>query len=259
MVMVVSGGLLDVLDDLSARADHRTDHILRDGDLYDARYAGLVVGARLGDALGEFAEDVHAALAGLLQRGGQHLVGESVHLDVHLRGGDAVLGARHLEVHVAQVVFIAQNVRQHGPLAGLGVGDQTHGDARHGFLDLHAGVHQRQGSGADRRHRRRAVRLKDVRHDAHGVGVLVAQRDHRLQGAPCQVAVADLAAATDRVRPWPRPSRKAGSYSGARTARCPARALRPLTFSSSFVPSVTVVSDWVSPRVKIAEPWAAGR
>ena len=99
-----------------------------------------------------------------------------------------------LEVHVAQVVLIAQDVRQHGPFAGFGIGDQPHGDTRHGFAELHAGVHQREGSGADRGHRRRAVRLEDVRHDAHGVGVVLAQRNHRLQGAPCQVAVADFAA-----------------------------------------------------------------
>ena len=189
------GGLLDVLDHLSARADNRTDHILRNDDLYDARYAGLVVLTRLGDALGDLAEDVHAAFAGLLQRGGQHLVGESVDLDIHLRGGDTVGGARHLEIHVAQVVLIAQNIRQHGPPAACGIRDQTHGDTRYGFLDLHAGVHQREGSGADRRHRRRAVRLEDVRYDAHGVGVLLAQRNHRFQGTPCQVSVADLAAA----------------------------------------------------------------
>ena len=111
--------LLDVLNHLAAGADHGADHVLRNGDLNDARHERLVVGARLGDALGEFAEDVQASLTGLLQRGGQHFVRKAVHLDVHLGGGDAVLGARHLEVHVAQVVLIAQNVRQYGPFAAL--------------------------------------------------------------------------------------------------------------------------------------------
>ena len=94
--------LLDVLDHLAAGADHGADHVLRNGDLHDARHERLVVGARFGDALGEFAEDVQASLAGLLQRGGQHFVRKAVDLDVHLGGGDAVLGARHLEVHVAR-------------------------------------------------------------------------------------------------------------------------------------------------------------
>ena len=35
-------------------------------------------------------------------------------LDVHLQRGDAFLGAGNLEIHVAEMIFIAQNVRQHG-------------------------------------------------------------------------------------------------------------------------------------------------
>ena len=91
-------------------------------------------------------------LARLLQRGGQHLVGEAVDLDIHLRGGDTVAGTRHLEVHVAQMILVAQDVRQHGPLAALGIRDQTHGDARHGLAQFHAGVHEGQRTGANGGH-----------------------------------------------------------------------------------------------------------
>ena len=69
------------------------------------------------------AQDVQAAFAGLGQRLHDFL-GDALDLDVHLQGRDAVLGARDLEVHVAQVIFIAQDVGQHGELAA--VQDQTH-------------------------------------------------------------------------------------------------------------------------------------
>ena len=52
------------------------------------------------------------ALARLRQRLFQDLVGQAVDLDVHLQGGDAMLGAGHLEVHVAQVIFQALDVAQ---------------------------------------------------------------------------------------------------------------------------------------------------
>ena len=151
------GCLLDVLDHLSAGADYRADHILRDGDLYDTRHAGFVVRPRFGDALGDLSEDVHTSLSSLLECRSEDFVGESVDLDVHLRGGDTVLGTGHLEVHVTEVVLISEDVGEHGPLAGCGVGDQSHGDTRDGFLDLHAGIHQGEGSGADGGHRRGAV------------------------------------------------------------------------------------------------------
>ena len=54
-------------------------------------------------------------------------------LDVHLQRRDAVVGAGHLEVHVAVVIFGARDVREHGVLAGLLVHDQAHrhaGDGR---------------------------------------------------------------------------------------------------------------------------------
>ena len=62
--------------------------------------------------------------------------------------------------------------REHRVLAGLLVHDQAHRDAGDRRLERHAGVHHRQRAAADRRHRRRAVRLEDVGDDADGVGEL---------------------------------------------------------------------------------------
>jgi hypothetical protein len=101
-------------------------------------------------------------------------------------------GAGHLEVHVAQVILVAEDVGQHREAVAFL--DQAHGDAGHRRLDRHAGVHQRQASRrTPSRHRARAVRLGDLGDHAHGVGELVLVGSTACTRAG-QLAVADLAA-----------------------------------------------------------------
>src|SRR3546814_3421489 len=69
--------------------------------------------ARRGQRTGHLAEDVQAALLGLGQRDLHDFLGDALDLDVHLQGGDAALGAGHLEVHVAEVILVAEDVGQH--------------------------------------------------------------------------------------------------------------------------------------------------
>ena len=57
---------------------------------------------------------------------------DALDLDVHLQGGDAASGAADLEVHVAEVVFLAEDVAQDDELVALL--HQAHGDARDGRL-----------------------------------------------------------------------------------------------------------------------------
>ena len=45
-----------------------------------------------------------------MQRHLHDLFGDAGDLDVHLQGGDALLGAGHLEVHVAEMILVAENV-----------------------------------------------------------------------------------------------------------------------------------------------------
>ena len=82
-------------------------------------------------------------------------------LNVHLQGSNAMLGARHFEVHIAQVVLkaldIAQNCIAQSFAADRSVGHQAHGNARDRRFDRHTRIHQGQGAAAYRRHRRRAV------------------------------------------------------------------------------------------------------
>ena len=72
--------------------------------------------------------------------------------------------------------------------------DQAHRDAGHRLLDLHARVHQRERRAAHRGHRRGAVGLEDVGHDADRVGEVLLRRDHRQQRPLGERAVADVAA-----------------------------------------------------------------
>jgi hypothetical protein len=57
-------------------------------------------------------------------------------------GGDAARGAADLEVHVAEVVLVAEDVAQDGDLVAFL--DEAHRDAGDRRLDRHAGVHERQ-------------------------------------------------------------------------------------------------------------------
>ena len=147
------GLLLHLLDDLATRADDGTDHILRDIHGLDARHELLIVGARLGDGLGHLVKDVETTLTGLLQSFGQHLVAEAVDLDVHLAGGDTVAGTRDLEVHVAEVVLVAEDVGKDGVFAGLAIADHTHSHASDRLAHRHASVHQGEAATAYRGHR----------------------------------------------------------------------------------------------------------
>ena len=57
-------------------------------------------------------------------------------LDVHLEGGDPLSIPRHLEVHVPQGIFTAQDVGKHLELAVL-LHDQAHGHTSDHALDGH--------------------------------------------------------------------------------------------------------------------------
>ena len=79
------------------------------------------------ERLRHLAEDVHAAVFRLRERDLHDLLGDAGDLDVHLQRGDAVFGAGHLEVHVAEMILVAEDVGQHGE--ALVFEDEAHGDA----------------------------------------------------------------------------------------------------------------------------------
>ena len=129
------------------------------GDLEADDLGSGVLGvlARCGDLLEHLVEDEHAALVSLHERLAQDLGREAGGLVVHLHGCDALGGARHLEVHVAEEVLETLDVGEDDGLALLL--DEAHGNARDRALDGHAGIHERQRGTAGGSHRAGAVGL----------------------------------------------------------------------------------------------------
>uniref|UniRef100_A0A0N4ZCV4 NAD-specific glutamate dehydrogenase n=1 Tax=Parastrongyloides trichosuri TaxID=131310 RepID=A0A0N4ZCV4_PARTI len=202
----LGAGLFDDLaDHLAARTDHFTDLVGRDLHGFDLGSVLAQLGARGVHGLRHFVEDVEATGRSLRQSLFHDLFGDAVDLDVHLQAGDAFRGTGYLEIHIAEVIFVTQDVGQN--CEALAFLDQAHGDTGNRRLHRHAGVHQGQRRTADRGHRGRTVGLGDLRHHADGVGEVFARRQHRTDGAPGQLAVTDFATArrahaagfTDRI------------------------------------------------------------
>src|SRR3954454_8249795 len=195
LVVDVDLGLELVLqgaDGLAALADEQADLVRVDLDREDPRRVGRELRARAGDRLVHLLQDRQARLLGLRERVAQDLERDARDLDVHLEGGDAVLGAGDLEVHVAEVVLHARDVGEDGVVVALL--DEAHCDARDRLADRHACVHQRERGAAHRRHRRRAVGLEDVRHDADRVREVLGAGHDRHERPLGQRAVADVTA-----------------------------------------------------------------
>src|SRR6478672_3934087 len=184
--------VLQAADGLAALADEQADLVRADLDADDARGVRRQALARAGDGLAHLVEDGQARLLGLGERVAQDVEGDARDLDVHLQGGDPVPGPGDLEVHVAQVVLDARDVSEDGVVVALL--DEAHRDTGDRLADRHAGVHQGQRRAAHRGHRRRAVGLEDVGHDANRVREVLGARDDRHQRPLGECAVADVAA-----------------------------------------------------------------
>ena len=185
--------LLDGTDGLAARTDDVADAVDRNLDGRDARRVGRQLFVGRGEDGVHLAEDVETTLAGLQHGLAHHATADAVDLDVHLEAGDATLGAGHLEVHVAEVVLIAEDVGEDDVIVTLF--DETHRDACDGRLDGHAGMHEGERAAADGGHRGGAVRLENLGDDADGVGELLVRGDDLLDRAAGEEAVAHFATA----------------------------------------------------------------
>ena len=180
----------DLLDHLAAGADDFPDLI--GVNLHGEHLGGVLadLGPGSGDA-GEhdLVQNGLPGVAGDVQSLLDDGVGEAVVLNIHLDGGDPVLGAGHLEVHLAVEVLHALDVDEggEGPVVVL---DQAAGDAGHRGLDGHTRVHEGQGGAADGALGGGAVGGNHLRDHPDGVGELLHRGDHRVQSPFRQGAVA---------------------------------------------------------------------
>src|SRR6185436_8953360 len=180
----------EAADRLAALADHHADLLGVDLHGRDARCVLVQLGAHLRNRLEHLVEDDLARPLGLLERRLHDLPRNAGDLDVHLQAGDALARSGDFEVHVTEMVLGALDVGEDDVVVALF--DEAHRDAGHRCLDRHPCIHEREGRAADRAHRRRAVRLERLGHDADGVGELVCRRDHRLERALCERTVTDV-------------------------------------------------------------------
>src|SRR5450759_4242134 len=151
-----AGFLLDLADHGAALADDVAD--LLGVDLYrdDARReAAHLRTAGRNDSV-HLVEDRHPGGVSLFQALADDGLADALGLDVHLQCRDALAGAGHLEVHIAEGVFLAENIGKDNETT-VRLGDEAHRSAGNGSLDRHAGVHEGEARTAGRGHRSRAV------------------------------------------------------------------------------------------------------
>ena len=114
---------------------------------------GLQLGTRLGQSLHHLTQDMLTTSLSLHQSLLQNLVRQTVALDIHLCSSQTVGSTSGLEVHVAQVVLVTEDIAQYSILVLTGILDQTHGNTADRSLDGHTSVHQRQTTGTNGGHR----------------------------------------------------------------------------------------------------------
>ncbi len=117
---------------LATGSDHRADHVHRNINGGQSWSVGREIRTRFGDSLGHAFKDVQTSQACLLERGLHDRDSDALDLDVHLIGRDAVGRTGDLEVHVAQVILVAENIGEYRDL--LAFLDQTLATPATGFF-----------------------------------------------------------------------------------------------------------------------------
>ncbi|MNT23560.1 hypothetical protein D3C72_1589810 [compost metagenome] len=118
------------------------------------------------------------------------LFGDAFNFDIHLQSRDTFAGTRNFEVHITQVIFVAQDVRKNNKVVAFF--HQAHCDTRNSGFDWHACIHQGQRSATNGSHRRRTVRFGDFRNHTNGVREFVSFRHNSQHAALRQTTVTNF-------------------------------------------------------------------
>ena len=179
-------------NDCAAFADHIADFFRI--DLHGVELGGKVAHLSFGLAHGflHFAQNVHTRLFGLGQSNLHDFLGDALNFDVHLQSSDAVGGTGNFEVHVAQVIFVTQDVGQHRE--AVAILDEAHGDTCHVRFHGNTRIHHGQAAATDGSHGRRSIGFGDFRDHTQGVRKLFFGRQTSSQSTFGQTAMAHFAA-----------------------------------------------------------------
>ena len=112
---------MNFLYDFATGPDDRPNKLTVNRDLGNPWNMRTVVLARLRQGLVHFAQDMGATGRCLGQCLQEYFVGQTINLDIHLTSGDAFGCTGQFKVHIAQMIFITQNIRQY--LEAIPVGD----------------------------------------------------------------------------------------------------------------------------------------
>ena len=147
-----TGVFLHLLDNLSTRTDDSTDELLGNFEGLDAWYLWLELGTWLGDGVGDALQDVLTTSLCLHEGFLEDVERQTIALDIHLGGCQTVLGTGGLEVHIAQVVLVAEDIGENSILVLARVLDKTHSNTADGLLHRNTGIHECQRTGTDSSH-----------------------------------------------------------------------------------------------------------
>src|SRR5690606_35189395 len=182
----------DAADDRAALADHIADLVRID---LHGGHGRCILGHAftwLVEHLVHLGQDVKTGFVGLVQGNFHDLFGDALDLDVHLQRGNAIGSTGYLEVHVAQVIFVTEDVGDDGQAVAFL--DQAHRDTGNRRAKGDTCVHQCQRAATYGCHGAGAVGLSDLGYHANRVGECLFRRHDCLHTAFGQLAVDDLSA-----------------------------------------------------------------
>jgi hypothetical protein len=119
-------------------------------------------------------------------------------LKIKLEACDTFWCTSNLEVHVAEVIFCAEDVSQEHTLGDFTIlvlfSHEASGDTSTGCCNWHTCIHEREATATNRCHRSRAIRAHHFRDNADRVWELVFWWKDWQEGALCKCTMADFAA-----------------------------------------------------------------
>ena len=92
------------------------------------------------DRLFHHTQNVQTCTLSLIQGHLHNFAGDAFNLNIHLQSSDTFAATRNFEVHVAQMIFVTQNVRQYDEVFVFF--NQPHRDTGNGSFDRNTCVHQ---------------------------------------------------------------------------------------------------------------------